>query len=84
MRLGRCARTKTLPVEVTKKKICTCYLINVAHKFHTHTHPRLYYPCSHLPTTFADHIDPAVAITYHHIPQTKLGIHYKHRNRMYA
>lgn len=47
MRVGRRAKTKTVPVEVTQKKVCTCYLINVAHKLHTHTHPRLYYPSTY-------------------------------------
>ena len=57
MRVGRCARTKDLAVEVTQKKVCTCYLINVAYKLHTHTHPRLYYPCPRRSTTFTDDID---------------------------
>jgi hypothetical protein len=58
MRVERCAGTKTLPVEVTQKKVFTCYLINVAHKLHTHTHPRFVLPVFAPPWPFIYHYIP--------------------------
>jgi hypothetical protein len=75
-------KDKDLPVEVNRKKVRSCYLINVAHKLHTHTPSTLVLPV--FATTYDLRMRPWPLPLTQYIHQIKLGIHYKHRNKMYT